>query len=80
VAIFFRNLLQLSALTGDAAYRSAMQAYADAAWDNAAIRDSATDLFRFEGARSPCTLLDQAAMVQLLALLAWPEEQYGLLA
>jgi Glycosyl hydrolase family 76 len=80
VAIFFRNLLQLGALTGDTAYRSAMQAYADAAWDNAAIRDPATDLFRFEGATSPCTLLDQAAMVQLLALLAWPEEQYGLLA
>jgi hypothetical protein len=80
VAIFFRNLLQLSALTGRTAYRSAMRAYADAAWDNAVIHDPATDLFRFEGAASPCTLLDQAAMVQIYALLAWPEEQYGLLA
>jgi len=80
VAIFFRNLLQLSALTGDTANRSAMEAYANRAWDDPAIHDPATDLFRFEGAASPCTLLDQSAMVQLLALLAWPEEQYGLLA
>ncbi len=80
VAIFFRNLLQLGGLTGGTAYRSAMLGYADRAWDDAAIRDPATDLFKFEGASSPCTLLDQAAMVQILALLAWPEQQYGLLA
>ena len=80
VAIFFRNLLQLGALIGSTAYRAAMEAYADRAWGDPAIRDPATDLFRFEGPSSPCTLLDQAAMVQLLALLAWPEEQYGLLA
>ena len=80
VAIFFRNLLQLSALTGEAAYRSAMQAYADGAWDNPAVHDHVTDLFRFDGAASPCTLLDQAAMVQVYALLAWPEAHYGLLA
>jgi hypothetical protein len=80
VAIFFRNLLQLVALTGTPSYRAAMQTYADAAWENAAIHDPATDLFRFDGAGTACTLLDQAAMVQILALLAWPEEQYGLLA
>jgi hypothetical protein len=57
-----------------------MQAYADRAWNDPAIRDSATDLFKFEGPSSPCTLLDQAAMVQILALLAWPEQQYALLA
>jgi hypothetical protein len=80
VAIFFRNLLQLRALTGNDAYRAAMQAYADAAWDDPAVHDSATDLFRFDGAGSPCTLLDQAAMVQTYALLGWPEAQYALLA
>ena len=80
VAIFFRNLLQLGALTGNQAYRAAMQQYADRAWNDAAIHAPATDLFRFDGPSSPCTLLDQSAMVQILALLAWPEEQYGLLA
>jgi HD-like signal output (HDOD) protein len=80
VAIFFRNLLQLAALTRNVAYRSAMEAYADAAWDNPTIRDPDTDLFRFDGPGSPCTLLDQAGMVQILSLLAWPESRYGLLA
>ena len=80
VAIFFRNLLQLAALTEDTAYRAAMRAYADSAWDDSAIHDPATGLVRFGGPSSPCTLLDQAAMVQILALLAWPEQQYGLLA
>ena len=47
------------------AYRAAMLAYADRAWDDPAIHDPATDLFRFEGPASPCTLLDQAAMVQM---------------
>jgi glycosyl hydrolase family 76 len=79
-AIFFRNLLQLSALTGSPEYRSAMLAYADRAWDDPAIHDRTTDLFRFDGPTSACTLLDQAAMVQVYALAAWPEEQYGLLA
>ncbi len=79
-AIFFRNLLQLAAVTGEPAYRAAMQAYADRAWDDPRIHDPATDLFRFDGPTSACTLLDQAAMVQIYALLAWPPERYGLLA
>jgi hypothetical protein len=65
---------------GSPAYRKAMLAYADRAWDNPAIHDPATDLFRFDGPKTPCTLLDQAAMVQMYALAAWPESQYGLLA
>ena len=80
VAIFFRNLLQLAALEDHPAYLAAMQAYADAAWDNPSIHDPATGLFRFDGPDSPCTLLDQSAMVQILALLSWPTEQYRLLA
>jgi hypothetical protein len=80
VAIFFRNLLQLAAVTGSSSYHAAMLAYADRAWDDPAIHDPATDLFRFDGPRTPCTLLDQAAMVQLYALAAWPEAQYRLLA
>lgn len=80
VAIFFRNLLQLAHVTGNPAYRAAMQAYADRAWDDPAIHDQKTGLFRFNGADSVCSLLDQSAMVQLLALSAWPPEQYALLA
>jgi hypothetical protein len=80
VAIFFRNLLTLAALTGTSAYRAAMLAYADRAWDDPVAHDARTDLFHFEGPGSACTLLDQAAMVQLYALAAWPAEQYGLLA
>lgn len=80
VAIFFRNLLTLAAQTGNPEYREAMLAYADRAWDSPTLHDIRTDLVRFEGPASACTLLDQAAMVQLYALGGWPEEQYGLLA
>jgi rhamnogalacturonyl hydrolase YesR len=80
VAIFFRNLLTLAAQTGNPEYRAAMLEYADRAWDNPTLHDIRTDLVRFEGPASACTLLDQAAMVQLYALGGWPEEQYGLLA
>jgi predicted alpha-1,6-mannanase (GH76 family) len=80
VAIFFRNLLQLAALTGNASYRTAMLAYADRAWADPATHDPSTHLLRFEGPGTPCTLLDQSAIVQLLALAAWPEAQYPLLA
>ncbi|MCC7371500.1 MAG: glycosyl hydrolase [Chloroflexi bacterium] len=80
VAIFFRNLLQLAAVTGARAYHDEMLAYADRAWRDPSIHDRATGLFHFEGPGRPCTLLDQAAMVQLLALGAWPTEQYRSLA
>ena len=80
VAIFFRNLLSLAAVTRASVYRTAMLDYADRAWDDPAVHDPSTDLFRFEGPSSACSLLDQAAMVQLYALGAWPEEQYRLLA
>jgi hypothetical protein len=73
-------VLTLAALTRNPDYRAALLAYADRAWDEPAVHDPATDLFRFEGRGTACTLLDQAAMVQLYALAAWPEEQYGLLA
>ena len=78
-AILFRNLLQLHAATGDAGLRrrirGAMGAYAEAAWT--AHRDR-HDRFRF-GRRGP-TLLDQSAMVQIYALLAWDPSDYGVLA
>jgi hypothetical protein len=78
-AIFFRNLLQLHAASSDAGLRAdivaAMHGYADQAWS--AHRDG-DDLFRFAG--RPPSLLDQSALVQVLALLAWDPAAYGRLA
>jgi hypothetical protein len=78
-AIFFRNLLLLHAATGDAGLReeiiTAMRDYTDWAWDG---RRDQRDRFHF--AQRGWTLLDQSAMVQLLALLAWDPREYGKLA
>jgi rhamnogalacturonyl hydrolase YesR len=69
VAIWFRNLLALESVDGNARYRDALQAYADAVWDR--LRDRSTGLFHFNGSRS-AKLLEQAAMVQIYAGLAVP--------
>lgn len=78
-AIFARNLLQLHAATGRAQLRAdiraALSAYADWAWTD---RRGRRDLFRLSG-RTP-TLLDQSAIVSVLALLAWDPSAYGELA
>ena len=78
-AILFRNLLQLHAATGDTGLRrrirGAMSAYAEAAW---IARRDRHDRFRF--GRGGPTLLDQSAMVQIYALLAWDPGDYGALA
>ena len=78
-AILFRNLLQLHAATADAGLRErirgAMGAYAEAAWTG---RRDRHDRFRF--GRGGPTLLDQSAMVQVFALLAWDPGDYGALA
>lgn len=78
-AILFRNLLQLHAVTGDAGLRerirAAMSGYAETAWT--LYRDR-HDRFRFR--RGGPALLDQSAMVQIYALLAWDPSDYGALA
>jgi uncharacterized protein YyaL (SSP411 family) len=83
-AIFFRNLLQLSAVdtaNNAATYRQAMQSYADKVWNDASIRDPKTNLFKpLETSSSAYRLLDQAAMVQVYAALAWDSSNYGKLA
>jgi hypothetical protein len=66
LAIFYRDLLELGRVVPSRDDRAAMQAFADEAW--AKSRSPETGLFRF-GSRRP-TLLDQAAMVQIYALLA----------
>jgi hypothetical protein len=64
-AIFFRHLLELAAVDGRQDYVDAARGYADRAWTTA--RDRRTGLFSFSG---KTRLLDQAALVQLYALLA----------
>ena len=67
LAIFFQNLLDLSAADGNTEYRTDAQAFADAVWDR--VHDPKTGLFRFHDGR-PVRLLDQAAMVRIYAALA----------
>ena len=69
LAIWFRNLLALESVDGDARYRDALQEYADVVWDR--LRDQSTGLFHFDGSGS-AKLLEQAAMVQIYAALAVP--------
>jgi hypothetical protein len=69
LAIWFRNLLALESVDGDARYRDALQEYANAVWDG--LRDNSTGLFRFDRS-GPAKLLEQAAMVQIYAALATP--------
>jgi uncharacterized protein YyaL (SSP411 family) len=75
-AIFFKNLLLLQSVNQDQRYIIAMQNYADQVWDT--YRDATTGLFHFNG--SPSTqLLEQAAMIQIYAVLAWNPSQYSIL-
>lgn len=76
-----RNLLLLGSVSDQGAaerYVAALRAYADWAWDT--VRDPSTVLFPFDGANAPVTLLDQAAMVQVNALLAWNPQDWPKLA
>ncbi len=72
VSILARNLLVLGEIDGDPRWRAAVQAYADAAWTSG--RDAATGLF---GVGSPPSLIQQAAFVQIYALLARPSLTTG---
>jgi hypothetical protein len=72
-AIFFANLLRLSTLAPNPAYRTAMRWYADESYRR--FRDPATGLYRFAGT-NPVTLLEQAAMIRIEAMLAWNPRDY----
>jgi hypothetical protein len=78
-AIFFRNLLLLHAATEDAALQGeilgAMREYAEWAWTTRRDRRN-----RFDFPNGGVTLLNQSAIVQILALLAWDPATYGRLA
>lgn len=71
-AIFFQNLLRLDAVRPDLRSRGALRAYAEELWRSV---DEATGLLRLALAE-PTRLLDQAALVQLFALLAGNPEPH----
>jgi hypothetical protein len=71
-SIFFKNLLLLESVTGGSTYRDAMQDYADRVWSE--NRDASTGLFVFDGTHTQ--LLEQAAMVQIYAVLSWTPSQW----
>jgi predicted alpha-1,6-mannanase (GH76 family) len=66
LAIFYRDLLGLSAVDPKRNDRAAVATFADEAWAKA--RDPKTGIFHF--GHNVGTLLDQAAMVQIYALLS----------
>jgi len=68
-SIYFKNLLLLESVTHGSTYSRAAQAYADRIW--ATNRDPATGLFHFGGSAAT-QAIEQAAMVQIYAVLAWP--------
>lgn len=74
-SIWFKNLLLLESVTGGTRYREAMEDYAEHQWRE--VRDPATGLFPVHGGTTE--LLDQAAMVQIYATLAWPRGQASIL-
>ena len=74
-AIYFKNLLLLESVTGATAYRRAMAAYAQRMWTG--HRDAATGLFHFAaGGDDHTQMIEQAAMVQIYAVLAWRPSDY----
>lgn len=77
-AIYFKNLLLLDAATGRRTHRRAMQAWADDVWRHQ--RDKTTGLYHFDDAAPASTqLIEQAAMVQVHAVLAWPHARHRVL-
>lgn len=72
-AIFIRNLLLLGTVSGDSRYGAYTTAFADDAWAN--VRDPQSNLFLADPLGGT-QLIDQAAMVQVYALLAEPATAY----
>jgi hypothetical protein len=66
-SIFFKNTLLLESVTGGSTYRKAAEAYADSIWTN--NRDAVTGLFHFDSDHTQ--VIEQAAMTQIYAVLAW---------
>ncbi|MET7451398.1 glycoside hydrolase family 76 protein [Streptomyces sp. NPDC005574] len=72
-SIFFKNLLLLASVTRDGAYPQAMADYADQVWST--MRDPATGLVHFDTAGGT-QAIQQAALAQIYAVLAWPSAKW----
>ncbi|WP_432514545.1 glycoside hydrolase family 76 protein [Kineococcus sp. SYSU DK001] len=79
-SIWFKNLLLLESVTGGRTYRDAMAAYAERMWTTRREQDSGLFVFP-DGETGGATtmLLQQAAMVQVFAVLAWKRKDHALL-
>lgn len=84
-AMFFEDLLLLDSISPSPNYVHAVSQYAQQAWDN--YRDPSTGLFRLQpsggGPYDPSArpqTLEQSAMVQIFAALAWPRGTYSKIA
>lgn len=74
-SIFFKNLLLLESVTGGRRYRAAMSAYAERMW--LTKRDPSTGLFHFAASGDEhVQMIEQAAMTQIYAVLAWRPDKY----
>ena len=79
-AFYFKDLLLLDSVQHDPAYRAAAEAWATTTWrDN---RDADTGLFHFQPSGGgdpdwdrPAATLDQAAVIQVFAVLGWPTDR-----
>jgi hypothetical protein len=79
-SIYFKNLLRLESITGGRRHHRAMAEYAERMWDSK--RDPDTGLFDFGDdaeVEGRTQMIEQAAMVQILAVLAWPRRRHHLL-
>lgn len=72
-SIFFKNLLLLQSVDHNQDYVNAMQTYADSVWQN--NLDTSTGLFHFNNS-AQTQLLEQAAMIQIYAILSWNPSAY----
>jgi len=72
VSVYFRNLLYLDSVTHDPPGSSLPQSYVNYAWQNLRLSDG---LF-VSGSPPSAQLLDQAAIVQIYALLSTPASTY----
>lgn len=72
-SIFFKNLLLLESVTKKGTYHRAMADYADQVWST--MRDPDTGLVHFNAAGGT-EAIQQAALAQIYAVLAWPHAKW----
>ncbi len=76
-SIYFKNLLLLESVTGGTTHLDRMRTWAESVWQQQ--RDADTGLFHFDADSDITAMIEQAAMVQVFAVLAWNSSRYRLL-